>query len=172
MKRITVQVQPDHIQAIANVKQPITAISELIWNGLDADANEVRVTLFRNQMDGLSSVRVEDNGHNQIIEYAIAVSSDERFKDTHTQWQFWAISNEMDESVRAQANQKNRAAGLLYDGTENVTVWAKTWGQIIQECKGRLQFFEERLRYQADKESALKYLHLTHEKYLPKTIKK
>ncbi len=115
--------------------------------------------------------RIDGKVQNQIMDYAIAVSSDERFKDTQTQWQFWAVSNEMDESVRAQANQKNRPAGLLFD-TENVSVWAKTWGQIIQESTGRLQFFEERLRYQADKESALKYLHLTHEKYLPKTIKK
>ncbi|HEX3105207.1 MAG TPA: ATP-binding protein [Terriglobales bacterium] len=115
--------------------------------------------------------RINGKVQNQIIDYAIAVSSDERFRDTQTEWHFWAISNEMDESVRAQANQKNRPAGLLHDGTENVYVWAKTWGQIIQECKGRLEFFGEQLQYQADRQSALEYLHKTHEKYLPKTMK-
>jgi hypothetical protein len=115
--------------------------------------------------------KINGKVHNQIIDYAIAVSNDERFRDTQTEWHFSAISNEMDESVRAQANQKNRPAGLLHDGTENVYVWAKTWGQIIQECKGRLEFFGEQLQYQADRQSALEYLHNTHEKYLPKTLK-
>ena len=99
--------------------------------------------------------RIDGRVHNQIVEYAITVRNDERFRDTQTEWHFWAVSNEMDQSVRALANQKNRAAGLLHDGTENVYVWAKTWAQIIQECKGRLEFFGNRLQYQADRDLRL-----------------
>jgi hypothetical protein len=51
-------------------------------------------------------------------------------------------------------------------------VWVKTWGQVIEACTGRLEFFEEHLQYAANQESALAYLHKTHEKYLPKALKK
>ena len=109
---------------------------------------------------------------NQVIKYANAISADERFHDTHTEWQLWAVSNDMDDSVRQLANQKNRPSGLLFESPEgHVYVWAKTWGQIIQECKGRLEFFQQRLQYQADRASGLAYLQATHDKYLPKTIK-
>lgn len=49
----------------------------------------------------------------QISSYAFAVSNDERFKDTDTRWIFWAISNEVAESVRKKAKQRNRPEGLL-----------------------------------------------------------
>jgi hypothetical protein len=109
---------------------------------------------------------------NQILSYAEAVCRDERFRDTATRWHFWAVSNEMDNSVSMLANQRNRPAGLLYeDAKTQVFIWAKTWGQIIQECKARLDFFQQRLAYQADRDSGLKYLNAVHERYLPKTAK-
>lgn len=109
---------------------------------------------------------------NQILSYAEAVCRDERFRDTATRWHFWAVSNEMDNSVSKLANQRNRPAGLLYeDAQTQVFVWAKTWGQIIHDCKARLDFFQQRLAYQADRDSGLRYLNAVHEKYLPKATK-
>jgi hypothetical protein len=43
-------------------------------------------------------------------------------------------------------------------------------GQIIDDCKARLQFFQERLNYLADESSGLEYLRRVHERYLPKEI--
>jgi hypothetical protein len=63
MKHITVEVQPDHLQSLAGVKRPISAVSELIWIGFDADASEVRVDLVKNEMDGVKELTVTDNGH-------------------------------------------------------------------------------------------------------------
>jgi hypothetical protein len=63
MKIIIVEVQPDHLQTIARVKRPLSAVAELIWNGLDADATQIDVELRRNQMEGLTGVVVADNGH-------------------------------------------------------------------------------------------------------------
>jgi hypothetical protein len=109
----------------------------------------------------------------QIQGYAIAVANDERFRDTKTKWVFWAISNEMTNTARKMANQKGRPAGQVYDDAElGITVWAKTWGQVIQDCKGRLEFFKKQLGYEADADSALGYLKKAHEKYLPPSVKK
>lgn len=42
--------------------EPVEALYELVWNGFDAGASEVRVRLERNQLGGLVRVLVEDNG--------------------------------------------------------------------------------------------------------------
>ena len=47
MKTITVEVQPDHLQTLAKVKRPLVAVTELMWNGLDADASQIDVVLRR-----------------------------------------------------------------------------------------------------------------------------
>lgn len=42
----------------------------------------------------------------------------------------------------------------------------KTWAQVLDENRSRLQFFQERLEFQADKGESLKHLQKQHAKYL------
>ncbi|NIA16113.1 MAG: hypothetical protein GWP08_18790 [Nitrospiraceae bacterium] len=72
MRKITVQVQDDHLGVLSRAK-PITAIGELIWNALDAEASEVRVDFEENQLGGEETVRVRDNGHGLDYDYALVV---------------------------------------------------------------------------------------------------
>jgi hypothetical protein len=51
-----------HLEALG-ATQPLTGLSELIWNALDADADEIRVELVRNDLDGIEEIRVVDDGH-------------------------------------------------------------------------------------------------------------
>lgn len=60
-QRFTVEVQPDFIERQSKAR-PIDALSEIIWNGLDADASRVDVRLSHNEF-GLSGVTVSDDGH-------------------------------------------------------------------------------------------------------------
>lgn len=62
MKTITVQVREDHLETLARTK-PMTAMSELVWNALDAEATEVRVEFIENELEGLDVIRIVDNGH-------------------------------------------------------------------------------------------------------------
>jgi hypothetical protein len=117
------------------------------------------------------SQAVDDGVAAQIRSYAFAVADDERFRDTKTRWVFWAISNEVTHGVRRQAKQRNKPEGLLYDDDEQrIFIWVKSWGQIIESCRARLQFFQERLQYAANHDTAIAYLRATHEKYLPKKL--
>ena len=61
MKTITVQVREDHLETVAKSK-PMTAIAELIWNALDAEATEVNVRFQLNELDGLEAIQIADNG--------------------------------------------------------------------------------------------------------------
>ncbi len=38
-KTFEIQVQDDHLQRNAQVRKPILAVAELIWNAVDADAD-------------------------------------------------------------------------------------------------------------------------------------
>jgi len=61
MKEITVQAQKDHIMSLC-MASPIQALSELIWNALDADAFDVRVDIIQNALEGVDAIRVSDDG--------------------------------------------------------------------------------------------------------------
>jgi hypothetical protein len=45
-------------------------------------------------------------------------------------------------------------------------VGIKTWGEIIEENRARLQFFQEQMQHQADESAAIRYLQERHSKFL------
>ena len=61
MTTISVQVQDDFLERIANVR-PLLAIQELIWNSLDADATHVEVVFDLQELGGIKGICVRDNG--------------------------------------------------------------------------------------------------------------
>jgi hypothetical protein len=104
----------------------------------------------------------------QIESYAIAVAKDQRFYQKRTKWTFLAVANEMDEYAQLKARQKSRPEGLVFDSDElNITVWAKTWSEILNDARARLNFFSLQLDYEADSGSELEYLKRAHSKYIP-----
>ncbi len=62
MKDIPLKAQPDHLAGYMKARNPVAAVSELVWNSLDADATSVAVTLNRNGLDSLIGIVVADNG--------------------------------------------------------------------------------------------------------------
>ena len=119
------------------------------------------------------SVAIGSEEAGQIKSYATAIATDDRFRATNTRWEFWAVSTEISDSVRIESNQADRAPGILLDASQQYgfRVWVKTWGQIIEDCRARLKFFQERLNYVADEDSSIAYLRRVHEKYLPDPLK-
>ena len=53
---------------------------------------------------------------------------------------------------------------------ENISVGVKTWGEIIEENRARLQFFQEHLQYLADESAALRHLQERHKRFLEGVI--
>jgi hypothetical protein len=58
---LTVSLQEDHLESI--IRNPVDGVTELIWNALDAEADQVTVTIERNLLGGVIEVRVLDDGH-------------------------------------------------------------------------------------------------------------
>lgn len=67
---IEVQLDPHHLETLTHAT-PLTAITELIWNALDADAKSVRVALVENELQGVEEIKVEDDGHGMTHEQAV-----------------------------------------------------------------------------------------------------
>lgn len=53
----------DHIKTLSQTRKPIIALAELVWNALDADADEVSVVFEKNKIDGIERIRIIDDGH-------------------------------------------------------------------------------------------------------------
>ncbi len=110
---------------------------------------------------------------NQIRKYAKAVALDPRFKHSNVEWDFVAISNKFTPDAELEARMAGKPRGLVMelDDPIKIRVWAKTWGQIIQEAEGRLTFYKRRLEYQASDEQALRYLRTIDSGYLSEAVR-
>jgi hypothetical protein len=62
MTTLNLLAKQDFLEREASGRDPIKAISELVWNSLDADATTIEVVFERNPLGGLMSIKVIDNG--------------------------------------------------------------------------------------------------------------
>lgn len=60
---------------------------------------------------------------------------------------------------------KERGSGKIHDDGKS-TIRVKAWAQVLEENRARLQFFQERLEYQADTGASLQYLQERYSRFL------
>ena len=114
------------------------------------------------------SKKIDSEVLTQIEKYAIAVASDERFRGVPAKWTFIAISNDLDTYAQKKASQRGRPKGQVYDDAEqNITVWVKCWADVINDAKSKLDFINQQLSYEADRDSAKAYLQKAHARFIP-----
>ena len=65
-----VELDKQHLERLG-ATAPVTGIIELIWNAIDADAEEIRVEFGRNELGGIEEIRVVDDGHGMTHEEAL-----------------------------------------------------------------------------------------------------
>jgi len=80
---IDLGVEHDHIESLTKASG-ITALSELIWNAIDADSSEIHVNYTKNGLGGYTQIEIVDNGHGLPYDKAKAVfgklgGSDKKF---------------------------------------------------------------------------------------------
>lgn len=92
----------DLVTRLARERDPVRAVVELLWNAIDAEAELVRVSLTRTDMDAIESVTVEDDGH--------GISSDE------VQATFGRIGGSWKALATRSKNDKRGLHGKLGEG--------------------------------------------------------
>jgi hypothetical protein len=58
----TLKAKNDHLQKVASTRDYVKAISEFVWNALDADTTSVSVEFSRNTLGGLEGILIRDYG--------------------------------------------------------------------------------------------------------------
>lgn len=113
------------------------------------------------------SVEIGKKEIDQIESYALAVARDERFRGVDTKWHFWIISNDYDDYADIKLNADGNKDGVLFRFTKSmdVTVWLKTWSQLLRENNHRLRFIRDKLNYNIDSAQALQHLKKAYGQY-------
>ena len=112
------------------------------------------------------SVKVGPKETGQLRSYAYAVQDDERFRNMKVRWEFWVVSNDMTSYAVQEVTSSDRPYGML-DRKTNCNIWIRTWSEILNDSRARLQLFEKELNYNADKDDSLAFLRSTYAKFLP-----
>lgn len=112
-------------------------------------------------------VKIGSKEINQIRKYALAVRNDERFNAVKgIRWHFWVISNDLDEIGRDTVENGVDPERRLIARGGNFTVGVKTWGEIIDENRARLQFFQEQMQHTVSESDAMAHLQERYSKFL------
>jgi len=113
---------------------------------------------------------------NQIKSYAKAAAKDPRFASSTTQWDFWLVTSEIDDDVRQEASQRGREQGPVFEPDlpeapgAQVRVWVRDWGQIINDAKRRLDYFQKSLQHDPSLDDAREYLRRNHGDVIPEGL--
>ncbi|MBS2545481.1 ATP-binding protein [Catenulispora sp. NL8] len=94
---------------------------------------------------------------NQVTGYADAVTSDDRFASSDVTWDFWLVATKIDRRLHNQVHQDHLPPGCGWS-QGGVRIWARTWGEVIEECQRRLRFYQKALEYESSEMHALDYL--------------
>jgi len=116
------------------------------------------------------SKKIDDDVITQVKKYAMAVAGDERFRGVPAKWKFIAISNVMNDYAKNDSTQSGRPRGQVW-ASENgdITVWVREWAEVINTARARLDFVNDSLSYEANRESSKAYLLKAHAKFIPKS---
>ncbi|MAD38974.1 MAG: hypothetical protein CMO30_00700 [Tistrella sp.] len=166
----------DHLDPDISIDEPVKVIGKtrgIIDLMFSRSTRRHRANDIEHMIVELKAPKVKI-GAKEIIQakqYAIAVTSDERFSTVDgVRWHFWLVSNAYDDFAKNDIdNGPDRERRLVAKGPRHI-VGIKTWGELIEENRARLQFFQEHLQHSADESTAIKYLQEKHSQYLEGVI--
>lgn len=99
----------------------------------------------------------------QIQDYADAIRLDSRFSKTKAKWTFIAIS--LDRNMSLDSRYVDIENGIV-SKKDNYEILVKTWAEVFDECKAKLQFFQDKLQYKAKVMDGVEHL----QKHFPKYV--
>ena len=110
-------------------------------------------------------VKVGKHQVTQIHEYAFAIMRDERLRSGSPRWEFWVVSDDLDDYASSLVLEHEQAQGTIFRKKDCV-IKVKRWAQVLEDNKARLQFFQEKLKYSARLESSLKHIQSRYNEFM------
>lgn len=97
------------------------------------------------------SLKIGRKELDQLEDYVNAIKAQPEYNDTSNTWTFFLVTGEYDDTVKGRITQSGRPVGLFIE-QGGVTVWVKTWAQIVRDCEARLHFIAEKLQVEVSGE--------------------
>ncbi len=174
--RRVLEKHSDHLDPSISIDEPVKVIGKargIIDLMFSRSTRRHRANDIEHMIVELKAPKVKIGAKEitQAKQYAIAVTSDERFSTVDgVRWHFWLVSNAYDDFAKHEIDSgPDRERRLIARGPRHI-VGIKTWGELIEDNRARLQFFQEHLQHSADENTAIKYLQEKHSKYLEGVI--
>ncbi|MGP9814556.1 ATP-binding protein [Rhodopseudomonas sp. NSM] len=123
MGTLKLTAQQDHLEKVARTSDPIKAISEFIWNGLDANATEISIDLALNPLGGIQTITVSDNG--------TGISKRRAEEDFANLGDSWKKSARTTIGKRALHGKEGRGR-LRFFSLANAAIWKSTYRENDQ----------------------------------------
>lgn len=112
-----VQITSKGIQNSLKRYKPLQALSEYVWNGFDAGATTVEISILENNMQGIAQISVQDNGTG--IDYSML---SQKFKP------FFQSEKVYDPTEKhSVAHGKNGVGRLTFFAFANIAKWATVY---------------------------------------------
>ncbi|GAB3626592.1 hypothetical protein GCM10027419_14410 [Pandoraea terrae] len=99
----------------------------------------------------------------QIEGYAFSLFEERRFRNVDVQWDFWLLGDDLGPHARGRILDAD--SGLIIN-TRGLKVHIKTWAQLIDANRARMQYLQERLEFHPDETGSLDYMYDTYAQYL------
>lgn len=119
MTILTLTAQQDHLEKVAKTRDPIKAISEFVWNGLDANASNVVVSFAFNSLGGIESISIVDDG--------VGITPVRANKDFSNLGDSWKKDASRQRGQRALHGKEGRGRLRFYSLAQHA-VWHSTFG--------------------------------------------
>lgn len=115
------------------------------------------------------NISLEEIG--QVKRYANKVLGNKHFDKAKTRWTFIALSDGIAQDAEEDVNQRDREPGHVASGKQH-DIWVRTWAEVIQSAKLRLNWLQERLQVAvADNSEGMAYLRKKFGHLLPEQAK-
>jgi hypothetical protein len=166
----------EHLDPAILIDEPVKAVGKsraIVDLMLSRTVHRHRADDFEQLVVELKApaVKIGPKEITQTLQYAMAVAGDERFKTVPgVRWHFWMISNELTDYAEGVIDGGPDRSRRLIHKSGNISVGIKTWGEMLEENRARLQFFQEHLQYDADESEALRHLQERHKRFLEGVI--
>ena len=111
-------------------------------------------------MDNLSS-----HTRKAMVRKQLRMGKNIFFRNIKVRREFWVVSNDLDKFAKVEVSSSDRPYGML-NRQDGLQIWVRTWSEILNDCRTRLQLFEKELNYNADRDESLEFLQKTYAKIL------
>ncbi|AZO51985.1 hypothetical protein EJ073_20525 [Mesorhizobium sp. M4B.F.Ca.ET.058.02.1.1] len=146
MKRVAAELAVKRSRGrVTNVDGKIGRVDQFLGRSIPhPDQNHREFLLVELKRPSITVGRKELD---QLEDYANAILAQPEYINTSTNWNFFLVTGNYDDSIKARITQSGRPVGLFHE-QETHRIWVKSWAELVRESEGRINFIQDKLKFE------------------------